>query len=238
MADLVAPRYDSAGVQQGEVLLDPAVFGITPNRDVMHQVVVAHLAARRSGTAHTKTRAEVRGGGRKPWRQKGLGRARHGSIRSPIWVGGGKAHGPRDRNFVQRAPKKMKALALRSALSARASEGAVKIIGSFDWEVPSTRQAVSLLSEIGASGKALVVVDRSEEIAVRSFRNLPQVILGRPGMLNTYDALWAGTVVFSGLALGQASTGPDGSQSGRFEISDEDFVMENGAAAAVLEREA
>ena len=238
MADLVAPRYDSAGVQQGEVLLDPAVFGITPNRDVMHQVVVAHLAARRSGTAHTKTRAEVRGGGRKPWRQKGLGRARHGSIRSPIWVGGGKAHGPRDRNFVQRAPKKMKALALRSALSARASEGAVKIIGSFDWEVPSTRQAVSLLSEIGASGKALVVVDRSEEIAVRSFRNLRQVILGRPGMLNTYDALWAGTVVFSGLALGQASTGPDGSQSGRFEISDEDFVMENGAAAAVLEREA
>lgn len=238
MADLVAPRYDAAGVQQGEVLLDPAVFGITPNRDVMHQVVVAHLAARRSGTARTKTRAEVRGGGRKPWRQKGLGRARHGSIRSPIWVGGGKAHGPRDRNFVQRAPKKMKALALRSALSARASEGAVKIIGSFDWEVPSTRQAVSLLSEIGASSKALVVVDRSEEIAVRSFRNLPQVILGRPGMLNTYDVLWAGTVVFSGLALGQASTGPAGSQSGRFEISDEDFVMENGAAPAGLEREA
>lgn len=238
MADLVAPRYDSAGVQQGEVLLDPAVFGITPNRDVMHQVVVAHLAARRSGTARTKTRAEVRGGGRKPWRQKGLGRARHGSIRSPIWVGGGKAHGPRDRNYVQRAPKKMKALALRSALSARASEGAIKIIGGFDWEVPRTSLAVSLLSDIGATGKALVVVDRSEEIAVRSFRNLPQVILGRPGMLNTYDVLWAGTVVFSGLALGQASTGPDGSPSGRFDVSDEDFVMENGAAPAGLGREA
>ena len=144
----------------------------------------------------------MRGGGRKPWRQKGLGRARHGSIRSPIWVGGGKAHGPRDRNFVQRAPKKMKALALRSALSARASEGAVKVIGGFDWEVPSTRLAASLLGEIGATGKTLVVVDRSEEIAVRSFRNLPQVILGRPGMLNTYDVLWAGTVIFSGLAPG------------------------------------
>ncbi len=238
MPELVAPRYDSAGVQQGEVLLDPAVFGITPNRDVMHQVVVAHLAARRSGTARTKTRAEVRGGGRKPWRQKGLGRARHGSIRSPIWVGGGKAHGPRDRNYVQRTPKKMRALALRSALSARASEGAVKIIGGFDWEVPRTRLAVSLLSEIGATGKALVVVDRSEEIAVRSFRNLSQVILGRPGMLNTYDVLWAGTVIFSGLALGQTVAGTAGSQSGRFEISDEDFIMEVGAAPVGLGQEA
>ena len=238
MADLVAPRYDSAGAQQGEVLLDPAVFGVTPNRDVMHQVVVAHLAGRRSATAHTKTRAEVRGGGRKPWRQKGLGRARHGSIRSPIWVGGGVAHGPSDRNYVQKTPKKMRALALRGALSARASEGAVKVIGRFDWEVPKTRQAAALLREIGADGKALVVVDRSEEVAARSFRNLPQVILGRSGLLNTYDVLWAGTVIFSGLALEQTSTGPAGSQAGRFEVSEEDFVMEESAAPAGLGREA
>ena len=87
MTEPIAPRYDSSGVQQGKVSLDADLFGVTPNREVMHQVVVAHLAARRSGTAHTKTRAEVRGGGRKPWRQKGTGRARHGSIRSPIWVG-------------------------------------------------------------------------------------------------------------------------------------------------------
>lgn len=238
MADLVAPRYDSSGVQQGEVLLDPAVFGVTPNRDVMHQVVVAHLAGRRSGSAHTKTRAEVRGGGRKPWRQKGLGRARHGSIRSPIWVGGGVAHGPRDRNYVQRTPKKMRALALRGALSARASEGAVKVIGRFDWEVPRTKPAASLLRDIGADGKALVVVDRSEEIAARSFRNLPQVILGRPGLLNTYDVLWAGTVIFSGLALEQTSTGPAGSPAGRFEVSEEDFVMEEGVVLAGLGEEA
>ncbi len=201
MTEPIAPRYDSSGVQQGKVSLDADLFGVTPNREVMHQVVVAHLAARRSGTAHTKTRAEVRGGGRKPWRQKGTGRARHGSIRSPIWVGGGVAHGPRDRNFVQRTPKKMKALALRGALSARASEGAVKIIEQFDWEVPRTKTAASLLEQIGVKGKALVITERTEEVAARSFRNLPQVILGHPRSLNTYDVLWASTIIFSASAL-------------------------------------
>ena len=106
MADLVASLYDSAGAHRGAVTLDREVFGIEPNRDVMHQVVVAHLAAMRAGTANTKTRAEVRGGGRKPWRQKGLGRARHGSIRSPIWVGGGVTHGPRPRSYAERTPRR------------------------------------------------------------------------------------------------------------------------------------
>ena len=203
-----ASLYASTGALEGAVALDPAVFGIEPNRAVMHQVVVAHLAARRAGSAHTKSRAEVRGGGRKPWRQKGLGRARHGSIRSPIWVGGGVAHGPKPRSYAQRTPKKMKALALHSALSARASEGAVKVVDDFDWEAPKTKRADGLLEEIGAGGKALVVLDRDEAAAARSFRNLSRVVLGRAGYLNTYDVLWSETVVFSRRALEQTTGAP------------------------------
>ena len=216
--------YDSLGAHRGEVVLDPGVFGIEPNREVMHQVVVAHLAARRAGTANTKTRAEVRGGGRKPWRQKGLGRARHGSIRSPIWVGGGVAHGPKPKSYAQRTPKKMRALAVRSALSARAAEGAVKVVAEFDWAAPKTRLAVSLLDEIGVDGKALVVLDPSEATAARSFRNLPTVVVGRAGHLNTYDVLWSDTVVFSGRALEQATRLPVETLPGPYDVSDDDFV--------------
>ena len=208
MVEPVASLYDSLGAPQGAVTLDPEVFGIEPNRDVMHQVVVAHLAAMRAGSASTKTRAEVRGGGRKPWRQKGLGRARHGSSRSPIWVGGGVAHGPKPRSYAQRTPKKMKALALRSALSARAAEGAVKVITDFDGASPKTKLANGLLNGIGADGKVLVVLDGSEATAARSFRNLPRVVLGRGGYLNTYDVLWSDTVIFSGKALEQATGAP------------------------------
>ena len=216
--------YDSLGVHRGEVALDPGIFGIEPNREVMHQVVVAHLAARRAGTANTKTRAEVRGGGRKPWRQKGLGRARHGSIRSPIWVGGGVAHGPKPRSYAQHTPKKMRALAVRSALSARAAEGAVKVVAEFDWRSPRTKLAVSLLDEIGVDGKALVVLDGSEATAARSFRNLPTVVLGRAGHLNTYDVLWSDTVVFSGRALEQATGLPVEALPGHYDVSEDDFV--------------
>jgi large subunit ribosomal protein L4 len=172
MADLTAPLYSSAGAEKGTVELNPDIFGLEPNHPVMHQVVVAQLAARRSGTAKVKTRAEVRGGGKKPWRQKGLGRARHGSSRSPIWVGGGVAHGPQQRDYSQRTPKKMKRLALRGALSARASEGAVKVIDQFDWDAPKTKLATALLSEVGINGKALVVLNNSQTMARRSFRNL------------------------------------------------------------------
>ena len=220
----VASMYDSLGAHRGEVVLDPGLFGIEPNRDVMHQVVVAHLAGRRAGTANTKTRAEVRGGGRKPWRQKGLGRARHGSIRSPIWVGGGVAHGPKPRSYAQRTPRKMRGLALRSALSSRAAEGAVKVVAGFDWGSPKTRLANSLLDEIGVDGKALVVLDRSEATAARSFRNLPTVVVGRAGRLNTYDVLWSDTVVFSGRAL-EGTTGlPVETLPGPYDVSEDDFV--------------
>jgi len=208
MADPAAALYDSTGALEGAVALAPQMFGVEPNRPVMHQVVAAHLAARRAGAAHTKTRAEVRGGGRKPWRQKGLGRARHGSIRSPIWVGGGVAHGPKPHSYAQRTPKKMRALALRSALSARASEGAVKVIEGFDWDGPKTKRADGLLNGIGADGKALVVLDQDETAAALSFRNLARVVLCRAGRLNTYDVLWSDTVVFSRRALELTVGGP------------------------------
>src|SRR5919106_6110610 len=158
MADLKAPLFKLDGSSGGEIKLDAEVFGIEPNMSVLHQVVTAQLAAARAGTASTKTRAQVRGGGRKPWRQKGLGRARHGSIRSPIWVGGGIAHGPQPRDYAQRTPKKMKRLALRSALSARAAESAIKVVEDIDWSAPKTKQALNLLDAIDAKGKTLVVL--------------------------------------------------------------------------------
>ena len=150
MADTpMAKVFTSDGTETGDLALDPTIFGIEPNTDVMHQVVIAQRAAARSGSASTKTRAEVRGGGRKPWRQKGLGRARHGSIRSPQWKGGGVAHGPKPRSYAQRTPKKMKRLALRSALSDRAAGDGIKIVESFDWDGPKTKSAVALLEGMG-----------------------------------------------------------------------------------------
>ncbi len=214
MADkLTAEIYSAEGEAMGEVDLNPDIFGIEPNTDVMHQVVTAQLAAKRAGTHSTKTRAEVRGGGAKPWRQKGLGRARHGSIRSPQWVGGGVAHGPKPRDYSQRTPKKMKRLALRSALSARAAAGQIKVVASFEpWDAPSTKNAVSLLAAMGVTGKVLLLAEDHERTAIKSFRNLSHVIASNLGQANTYDVLWAETVVMSlgTLALGQ--TAPRGTE--------------------------
>ena len=222
MPEIKAPLFNLDGKETGEVSLDPELFGIEPNLPVIHQVVTAQLAGRRRGTHSTKTRAEVRGGGRKPWRQKGLGRARHGSIRSPQWVGGGVAHGPKPRDYSQRTPKKMKRLALRSALSARASEAAVKVVDNFDWEAPKTKSAAALLASIGVQGKALVVLDRSDVNAQRAFRNLPSVRLAEAGHVTTYDVMWAQDLVFS------ASTVASLSNPAGFEVSESDFVKEEG----------
>jgi len=203
---LVAELYSADGESKGDVELSPEIFGIEPNVAVMHQVVTAQLAAARAGTHSTKTRAEVRGGGRKPWRQKGLGRARHGSIRSPQWAGGGVAHGPKPRDYSQSTPKKMKRLALRSALSARAAEGQIKVVEHFDlWEEPKTKSAVALLDAMGVTGKVLLIAEDHERIAIKSFRNLGTVIASNLGQANTYDVLWADTVVMSKgtLDLGQ-----------------------------------
>jgi len=208
MADrLTAELYTADGTAQGEVELSAEVFGIAPNTAVMHQVVTAQLAAARAGTHSTKTRAEVRGGGRKPWRQKGLGRARHGSIRSPQWAGGGVAHGPKPRDYSQRTPKKMKRLALRSALSVRAADSQIKVVETFDiWEVPRTKQALHLLEAMGVSGKVLLLAEDHEKVAIKSFRNLGHVIASSLGQANTYDVLWADTIVMSRgtLDLGQS----------------------------------
>jgi len=208
---LTAELWTADGTLSGEVELEPSIFGIEPNMAVMHQVVTAQLAAARAGTHSTKTRGEVRGGGRKPWRQKGLGRARHGSNRAPQWIGGGVAHGPKPRSYVQRTPKKMKRLALRSALSARAADGKIKVVDTFDvWEGPRTKQAVALLGAMGVSGKVLLLAEDHERTALMSFRNLDHVIACNAGQANTYDVLWADTVIMSRgtLDLGQSSPRP------------------------------
>lgn len=223
MADSpMAKVFTSAGADKGEIALDAAIFGIEPNTSVMHQVVTAQRGAARSGSANTKTRAEVRGGGRKPWRQKGLGRARHGSIRSPQWKGGGVAHGPKPRSYAQRTPKKMKKLALRSALSVRAAADAVKVVDKFDWDAPKTKSAVTLLETMGVSGKALLVLAPSDRIAERSVRNLPEVRSLVVGQLNTYDVLWADTIVFTGDTVGAVGGGAS------YKVTDDDFVRDEG----------
>jgi len=221
MADVKAPLFKADGAASGDIKLDADVFGIEPNLDVLHQVVTAQLAAARAGTASTKSRGEVRGGGRKPWRQKGLGRARHGSIRSPIWSGGGIAHGPKPRSYAQRTPKKMKRLALCSALSARASEAAIKVVDDIDWAAPKTKQAVALLNAMEAQGKTLVVLTHLDGSAGKSFRNLLDVRMVEPGHLTAYDVLWSDQVVFTSHTVGSVG------RSSKYEVSEGDFVKEN-----------
>jgi large subunit ribosomal protein L4 len=220
-----AALFASDGTPRGDVNLDPAVFGVEPNIPAMHQVVNAQRAAARSGSASTKTRSEVRGGGRKPWRQKGLGRARHGSIRSPQWVGGGVVFGPHPRDYSQRTPKKMKKLALRGALSARAAEGSIKVVETLDWVEPRTKAAQGLLEAVGATRKALVVLGPTDRVAERSFRNLRNVALTHSGQLSAYDVLWADTVLFTTDTLGSVA-------AGSYDVSDEDFVMEPAVEAS------
>lgn len=181
--------------------LDPAVFGIEPNVAVMHQVVTAQLANRRSGTQSTKTRAEVSGGGAKPWKQKGTGRARQGTIRAPHWRGGGVALGPKPRSYAQSTPKKMVRLALRSALSDRHAEQKVVVVESWGWDTPSTKSAAAAIKALGLDGKILVVLNRDEEAVWKSFRNLPDVHVLDIGELNTYDVLASDWVVFTAATL-------------------------------------
>jgi large subunit ribosomal protein L4 len=201
---------DAAGKKAGTATLQDDWFGIEPNVPVMHQVVTAQLAARRSGSHSTRTRAEVRGGGAKPWRQKGTGRARQGSIRSPHWRGGGVAHGPKPRNYAQRTPKKMIRLALRSALSDRAAEGKVAVIDSWGFDAPSTKAALAALAALELEGKVLVVLGDEDAAAWKSFRNLPDIqpILIRE--LNAYDVLVNDWVVFTQATLPGAEKPPAG----------------------------
>jgi len=190
------------GTSGGTVDLPAEIFDAQVSIPTIHQVVVAQLAAARQGTHSTKTRAEVRGGGRKPYRQKGTGRARQGSTRAPQFVGGGVVHGPKPRDYSQRTPKKMKAAALRGALSDRARNGRIHVVSSLTTgDVPSTKVAVQLLSAISERKHVLVVVERHDELGWKSLRNAQTVHVLSPGQLNTYDVLISDDVVFTESAL-------------------------------------
>jgi large subunit ribosomal protein L4 len=195
-------RKSLSGATLGTVALEPNFFGRTPNMAVLHQVIKAQLAAKRSGTQSTKTRAEVRGGGKKPFNQKGTGGARQGTIRAPHYPGGGIALGPKPRKYEQKTPKKMIRLALYSALSDRASMSRVAVVDSFDnWSEPKTKDAVTALSALGLEGKILVVLGREDKTAFRSFRNLMNVKTIDAGELNAYDVLDCDWLLFTDATL-------------------------------------
>lgn len=195
------------GKKDGSVELPAELFDVEANIALMHQVVTAQLAAKRQGTHATKTRAQVSGGGKKPYRQKGTGRARQGSTRAPQYAGGGVVHGPQPRDYSQRTPKKMIAAALRGALSDRARNDRIHAITDLvAGQVPSTKSAKAFLSTLLAANtagnsKVLVVIGRADEVGAKSVRNLPGVHLISPDQLNTYDVLNADDVVFSVEAL-------------------------------------
>jgi large subunit ribosomal protein L4 len=201
------PVHTPAGNKDGSVELPAELFDVEPNIALMHQVVEAQLAAKRQGTHSTKTRGEVRGGGKKPYRQKGTGRARQGSIRAPQFTGGGTVHGPQPRDYSQRTPKKMIAAALRGALSDRARNGRIHAVTELvEGQTPSTKGAKAFLATLladrtGKNNRVLVVIGRADETGALSVRNLPGVHVIEPGQLNTYDVLKADDVVFSVEAL-------------------------------------
>ncbi|MGW4643000.1 50S ribosomal protein L4 [Sphaerisporangium sp. NPDC004334] len=195
---------DAAGAKTGSVDLPEDIFGAKVNIPLIHQVVVAQLAARRQGTHKTKTRGEVSGGGKKPYRQKGTGRARQGSTRAPQFTGGGTVHGPQPRDYTQKTPKKMKAAALRGALSDRANGGRVHIVDSLvTGDTPKTQAALEALRNISKARSVLVVVDADDELTWLSLRNAPEVHLLDAGQLNTYDVLCYDDVVFTREAYDQ-----------------------------------
>src|SRR4051812_31559477 len=216
------------------VELPAEIFDVQVNVPLIHQVVVAQLAAARQGTHDTKTRGEVRGGGRKPYRQKGTGRARQGSTRAPQFAGGGTVHGPTPRNYAQRTPKKMKAAALRGALSDRARYGRVHVVaGVVEGDAPSTKQASAHLASIVSGRHVLVVVERHDEVTRKSLRNLDSVHLLVPGQLNTYDVLVSDDVVFTEGALAEFLAGPPKGK-GATAVAREEELEQLGDAVTVL----
>ena len=218
--------------QERTAELPGEIFDVQTNIPLIHQVVVAQLAAARQGTHSTKTRGEVRGGGSKPWRQKGTGRARHGSRRSPIWTGGGTVHGPKPRDYSQRTPKKMIAAALRGSLSDRARDGQVFVVSELvPGEVPSTRTALETLEQLGELKKVLVVLDRFEEVAWLSLRNIPTVHVLAVDQLNAYDVLVADSVVFTSAALAAFTN------RGAEAVASESEATEPAGSAKELEKE-
>lgn len=192
---------DTKGAKVETTEVDDAVFGIEPHTFAVHQVVRSQMAARRSGTHQTKTRSDVSGGGRKPWRQKGTGRARQGTIRAPQWRGGGVVFGPHPRAYGFKVPNKVVKLAMRSVLSAKTSEGALHVIDGFGLDEPSTKRAAEILRSLGIDGRVTVVVDNEDVNAVLSLRNLPKVRVITVAEANTYDLVDNTAVLFTKPAL-------------------------------------
>lgn len=184
-----ADLLNVAGERVGEIELKDEIFGIEPNVTVLHQVVKAQLANKRQGTQSAKTRSEVSGGGRKPWRQKGTGRARQGSIRAPQWIKGGVVFAPKPRDYRQAVPKKVKRLAMKSALSSKVLEKEIIVLDQLVLDVPKTKEMISILNNINAGGKALIVLPEKDEMVERSARNIPNVQTLLVNTLNVYDIL-------------------------------------------------
>lgn len=224
--------HTPAGETDGSVELPAEIFDVQANVPLMHQVVVAQLAAARQGTHSTKTRGEVAGGGRKPYRQKGTGRARQGSVRAPQFAGGGVVHGPQPRDYSQRTPKKMKAAALRGALSDRARAGRVHVVSELvSGGTPSTRTARKVIESLTDRARLLVVVARDDEAGWKSLRNVPSVHLIAPDQLNTYDVLVSDDVVFTRGALDAFLSGPARGRSARASARSgevEELLKEDG----------
>jgi large subunit ribosomal protein L4 len=208
MADtmnLDAAAFTAQGTPRDRMPLPGTVFDGTVNVPVMHQAVKAYLANQRQGTHSTKTRGEVIGGNQKPWKQKGTGRARSGSTRSPVWVGGGTVFGPRPRKYTETVPKQVRALARKSALNARASEGALHVIDAFQWDAPKTSRMLQLLARLELTGKkVLVLTDGVKSNVFLSGRNLPNVHVMPYSDVSTYHILWSHTVLVESAALGEA----------------------------------
>jgi large subunit ribosomal protein L4 len=198
---MLVPVRNRAGEAVGEIELRDDVFGIRPNVPVMHQAVVRQMANARLGTHKTKTRSEVSGGGRKPWRQKGTGRARQGSIRAPQWKGGGTVFGPQPRRYDQRLNRKMRRLALRSALSVKANDEQLVVVDSLQMEKPSTAQMVELLGRLGLESSVLILLPERNEAVERSARNLGDVKTGRATLLSVRDLLNYDYVMLTGEAV-------------------------------------
>ena len=226
LGTVTVDRYTDAGEVLGTIEVSSEIFGRSPNIPLMHQVVTAQLAARRSGTQSTKTRAEVAGGGAKPYRQKGTGRARQGTIRAPQFVGGGVALGPKPRSYAQRTPRKMTRLALFCALSDRVSEGRLCLVESWSFDVPKTKDAVKSLNALGLEGSILIVLGPDDTMAERSFANLQNVDLVDGSQLTAYDVLVNDWIVFTDETLpGEATAVADSDTAiaarARFEAGDD-----------------
>lgn len=185
------------GEEVGKVQLPANVFGRKPSPRFLHEAVTAHLANQRRGTAHTKTRAEVSGGGRKPWKQKHTGRARHGSIRSPLWRKGGVVFGPRAHSFRQDLPRQKSSIALAQALSARAVDGSLRVVEGLALDGSKTRQVAGILKALGAGGKALIVTEVHDENLRRAARNIPELKVKLVTDLNAYDVLWCRSLILT-----------------------------------------